>query len=151
MYICKKKKKTCTHIYAYVTLSDPGYSKFQHLSCLCPLDGRRTAHCIGVEFKEFSRNNKYIMVAQKLSEKHFKVPLFSNPGDKALKCVKSSGQILYCIWNILTLECISDSFPGILRYLLFRENCRNCSPLCIFLSIQGSKSLLVLKFYVTRI
>ena len=29
----------------------------------------------------------------KLSEIYYKVPLFSNPGDKVLKCVKTRGQI----------------------------------------------------------
>ena len=48
---------------------------------------------IGAEFQEFSRNDKYVRVPGKLSEIHSKVPMFSNPGDKVLKCVKTRGQI----------------------------------------------------------
>ena len=48
---------------------------------------------IRAEFQEFSRNDKYVRVPGKLSETHSKVPMFSNPGDKVLKCVKTRGQI----------------------------------------------------------
>ena len=50
-----------------------------------------------------------------------------------------------------TLECISDSFPGTLTYLLFLENCWNFAPMCGFSPIQWTKSWLVLKLHVTRI
>ena len=48
---------------------------------------------IGVEFQQFSRNNKYVRVPGKLLEITFKDPLFSKPGDKILTCVKTRGQI----------------------------------------------------------
>ena len=48
---------------------------------------------IGAEFQEFSRNDKYVRVPGKLSEIHSKVPMFSNPGDKVQKCVKTRRQI----------------------------------------------------------
>ena len=48
---------------------------------------------IGAELQEFSRNDKYVRVPGKLSETHSKVLMFSNPGDKVLKSVKTRGQI----------------------------------------------------------
>ena len=44
---------------------------------------------IGADFQQFSRNNIYVRVPGKLSEIHSKVPMFSNPGDKVLKCAKN--------------------------------------------------------------
>ena len=48
---------------------------------------------IGAEFQEFSRDNKCVRMPGKLPETHSKDPMFSNPGDKVLKCVKSRRQI----------------------------------------------------------
>ena len=41
---------------------------------------------IWAEFQEFSRDNKYVRVPGKLPETHSKNPMFSNSGDKVLKC-----------------------------------------------------------------
>ena len=48
---------------------------------------------ISAEFQQFSRNNKYVRVPGKLSEILSKVPLFSNPGYKVLKGVKTRGEM----------------------------------------------------------
>ena len=53
--------------------------------------------------------------------------------------------------NIGTLECISESFPGTLTYLLFLENSWNSPPMCSSSPIQGTMSQFVLKFHVAKI
>ena len=50
-----------------------------------------------------------------------------------------------------TLQCISDSFPCTLTYLLFLENCWNSAPMLSFSPIQGTMSRLLLKLHVARI
>ena len=42
----------------------------------------------GVEFHQFSRNNKHVKMPGKVWEIQFKVLLFSNPEVKVLKCIK---------------------------------------------------------------
>ena len=68
---------------------------------------------IGAEFQEFSRNYKYVRVPGKLSETHSKVPMFSNPGDKVLKCVKSRGQICPVIYQDIGYCPLDWRTPGL--------------------------------------
>ena len=91
----------------------------------------------------------YVRVPGKLSEIHSKVLVFSNLGDNIQFLV--TGQICPLVFtqfrnlspeleNIGTLECISDSFPGILTYLLILENSWNSAPMCSSSPIQGTMS-----------
>ena len=59
------------------------------------LEKNYTLQSIRVEGQEFSRNKQYVRVPGKLLKIHSKVPLFSNAGDKVLKCVLCI--VLYCI------------------------------------------------------
>ena len=72
----------------------------------------------------------------KLSELHFDVRLFSNPGEKVQKARKAMGQICPIIFLLFmtispkletndTLQCSSESFPRIVTYILCVETCQN--------------------------
>ena len=69
----------------------------------------------------------------KLSEPHFDVLLFSNPGEKVWKARKTMGQIGPTVFlHFMTfspqletnnaLQCCSDSFPHMVMYILYIEN-----------------------------
>ena len=71
----------------------------------------------------------------RLSEPHFDVWWFSNPGDKVQKARKAVGQIcpIICLLFMTfsprlktnyTLQCSSDSFPRMVTYILCVENCQ---------------------------
>ena len=79
----------------------------------------------------------YVRVPGKLSEIYSKVLVFSNPGDNIQFLVKLWDEFVPLfktfspgLENIGTFECISDSFPGPLKYLLFLENSWNSTPMC---------------------
>ena len=90
----------------------------------------------------------YVRVPGKLSEINFKVLVFSNPGDNIKFLGKLRDRFVPLILNILgpclldwrTLECISDSFPGTLKYLSFLENSCDSAPMCSSSPIQGTMS-----------
>ena len=80
--------------------------------------------------------NVALTVFHKLSEPHFDVSLFSNPGEKVLKTRKTMGQICPTLFLHLftfsppleiddALQCSSDNFPRIVMYILCVENCQN--------------------------
>ena len=79
-------------ISTYVALSDPGCTRNFSINHNIFPRIREELH-IGVKFQQFSRNNKYIREPGQPSEIHSKVPMFSNRGDKVLKCVKIREQI----------------------------------------------------------
>ena len=117
---------------------------------------------IGAEFQQFSRNNMHIRMPGKLSEICSKVLVFSNTGDNIQFLVKLRDRLVPFVFthfrtlslgleNIGNLECISDSFPGTLRYMWFLENSWNSAPMCSSSPIQGTMSWLVLKFHVAKI
>ena len=80
---------------------------------------------IGLEFQQFSRNNKFVRVPVKMSYVHLNVLLFSDPGDNICFLVRVRDRFVHWFLRNFrtfvpgTLECISDSFPGTLTYLLF--------------------------------
>ena len=79
-----------------------------------------------------SRNNAYVSIHGKLSEKYLNVLLFSNPGDKVIILVKTMGQLCHLFFfqiifrtlshwleNNNTLRFISKKIQGMLTYVLF--------------------------------
>ena len=62
---------------------------------------------IGAEFQQFSRNNMYVRVPGKLSEIHFKVLVFSNPGDNIRFLVKLQDRFVPLFLHILG-PCLLD-------------------------------------------
>ena len=83
---------------------------------------------IGAEFKEFSRDNKYVRVPGKLPETHSKDLMFSNPGDKVLKCVKTRGQICPVIKQEIWYCLLDWRTPGLWNGFLtiFQEPWHTC-------------------------
>ena len=90
----------------------------------------------------------------KLSEPHFDVWLFSNPGEKVQKARKALGQIcpMICLLFMTssprletndTLQCSSDSFPCMVKYILCVKNCQisthSCLPIAGRLFQNGRK------------
>ena len=83
---------------------------------------------IGAEFQEFSRDNTYVRVPGKLSQTHSKIAMFSNPGDKVLKCVKTSGQICPVIKQEIGYCPLDWRTPGLCNGFLtvFQEPWHTC-------------------------
>ena len=84
----------------------------------------------------------------KLSEPHFDVWLFSNPGEKVQKARKAMGQICPIIFLLFMtfspqletndkLRCSSDSFPRMVTCILCVENVQNYILMHSCLSIAG--------------
>ena len=55
---------------------------------------------IGMEFRQFSRNNKFVKAPGKLSHINLNVSLFSNPGDNTRFCVKVQDRFVHQFLNI---------------------------------------------------
>ena len=102
-------------------------------------------------FQPFSRNTTYVGIPVKLSEVHFDVSLFSNPGDKVLVLVESTGHICPIVFLLLktlslglknndTVKCNSDNFPGMLTHVVFLESCQNYTSMYHCYPIQGTIS-----------
>ena len=98
----------------------------------------------------------------KLSEPHFDVLLFSNPGEKVWKAKKTVGQICHIVFlNFMTfssrletndaLQCSSDNFQHIVMYVLCVENCQNYLLTHSCLLIVGRPFYNVRKFHALRI
>ena len=85
---------------------------------------------------QFFKHKIYVNICEKLSESHFDVLLFSNPGDSVWKAKKTMGQICPTLFlHLMTLsprlenknvfQCSSDSLPCMVIYILCVENCWN--------------------------
>ena len=116
---------------------------------------------IGAKFQQFSRFNKYIRVPGKLSEIHFKVRFFSNPGDKVQKCkIQGDKSVPYFNKKTNIVLWIGEQWDFAMYFwqfsmhpdtLVVPANCWNSAPMFSFSPIQGTMSRLLLKLHVARI
>ena len=111
---------------------------------------------IGLLFQQFSNITTYVSCVAKLSKLLFTESLFSNPGDKVLILVESTGQIypinfllfrtLYPVLeNSDSVKSSFDNFATQLTYSVMLENCRNNDPMYRVSPIQGKSFLFMLK------
>ena len=122
------------HPLAYIALSDPGSMKFCHNIEQSTTIERQL--CVKMWLWQFFKHKIYVTICEKLSESHFDVSLFSNPGDSVWKARKTMGQICTTLFlhlmtlsprleNNNALQCSSDSLPCMVIYILCVENCWN--------------------------
>ena len=122
----------------------------------------RGQQCNKMQFQQFSKHPIYVTVCVKLSELHFNGQLFSNSGEKFLKSRRTMEQICTLLFTLFfstfspqlnnndTSKCSSDSFPGIVTYMLLVENCQNYISLHRCPPIAGKLSQNVIKFDETH-
>ena len=104
---------------------------------------------IGLLFRKFSNITLYVSCVAKMSKLLFTKLLFSNPGDKVLILVESTGQIypinflhfrtLYPVLeNNDLVKSSFENFATQLTYSVMLENYWNYNPMYRFSPIQGT-------------
>ena len=133
-------------IFLCCTLRSWVHETFIHSRTVSPrLGDNYASKC---SFWQFSSHKIYVTMRGKLSEPHFDVWLFSNPGEKVQKARKGMGHLCPIFFLLFitfspwletndTLQCSSDSFPWMVTVILCVENCQNYISIHSCLPIAG--------------